>query len=149
MFIEVNPDLAATSEVPLSHYREHEEWELIRPVEFFKEDEEDHEEIVTIIKIKRRHVFYSLVFMLPLAILYAFSGFVFLVPVDSGEKISFALTLLLAQTVACGTIAEFLPASSLHVPKIAYFLVITVFQIAANSLLTVLGNQFNYLLILH
>ena len=95
------------------------------------------------LKLKRRHYFYSVVFTTPLLTTYIFSGAVFLVPVDSGEKVSFAITMLLAQTVSCATITSFLPASSLHIPRIAFLLTMTVIQISVNAFLTILGEIIN------
>ena len=98
------------------------------------------DQMVMEIKLIRRHLFYAVIFMLPNVLLYALSALVFLVPVESGEKISFSITILLAFVVSFGTISELLPASSLNFPIIAYFLGAAVTQMTLDTILATVGK---------
>ncbi|XP_075254530.1 neuronal acetylcholine receptor subunit beta-3-like [Convolutriloba macropyga] len=73
------------------------------------------------LRLKRRHLFYAVFIVCPNVILYVLSGLTFLLPTDSGEKVSFSVTLLLAQVVSFGTLTSVFPASSLNFPLLAYF----------------------------
>ena len=68
------------------------------------------------------------------------SSFVFVLPVESGEKMSFSITILLAEIVSFGSISDTLPASSLSFPSIGYFVYAAVIQTALSSLLAMTGK---------
>ena len=91
------------------------------------------------LNIKRRHRFYLLIFVLPNALLFLLSGLVFFVPPESGEKISFAITILLAQFVSLAMISDILPSSSRSFPKIGYVCGGAIAQSTVNLLLSVIG----------
>ena len=129
----------------LEYYSEHDEWELLKPVEISvgKRNFRDFQMFDTMtlhIRLARRDLFYVIIFVMPNFLLYIMSGLVFVLPVESGEKVSFAITILLAEIVSFGSITDILPASSLNFPWIAFFLCIAIVQIAFSSLLTILGN---------
>ena len=77
--------------------------------------------------------------MLPNMLLYILSGLVYLVPPESGEKLSLAITVLLAAIVSFGTIADILPASSRNFPVVAIFVGIAVTQMTLGTMLTAVG----------
>ena len=78
--------------------------------------------------------------MLPNILLYMLSTLVFIIPVESGEKVGFSMTILLAAVVSFGAISEMLPASSLNFPVIAYFLALVVSHMALDTFLTTIGR---------
>ena len=83
--------------------------------------------------------FYRMFFILPVILLYLLSPFVFMLPVESGEKVSTAITILLAQVVSMGALADILPESSTTFPLLIYFLAISVVQMALNTVLSIIG----------
>ncbi|XP_075254612.1 acetylcholine receptor subunit alpha-type unc-63-like [Convolutriloba macropyga] len=75
----------------------------------------------------------------PATALYFLSGLTFLLPADSGEKVSFAVTLLLAQFLSFVTLSEIFPASSLNFPKLAYFVAVVTSHMSFNCLLSIIA----------
>ena len=95
------------------------------------------------LKIERRNLFYAIIIVLPNWLLYCLSSFVFVLPVESGEKMSFSITILLAEIVSFASIADILPASSLNFPKVGCFVCVAVIQTSLSSLLAMLGKFVN------
>ena len=92
------------------------------------------------IKIKRRHLFHTIFIISPTIILYIISGLTFLLPPDSGEKVSFAVTILLAQIVSFGTLGEIFPASSKNLPLLVYFVLTVTVHMSLVCLAATLGK---------
>ena len=90
--------------------------------------------------IKRRSLFYSVFLILPTLTLYSLSILTYLLPVQSGEKVSVAVTLLLAQTVNFGTLTAILPENSKNFPMAARFVSVVVLHMAAVCPLAIIGE---------
>ncbi len=132
------------TEADLAYYSEHDEWLLRKPVKVGVRDRfwrgALFKQMVMDIKIERRHLFYTIILLVPNVLLYAMSGLVFLLPVESGEKVSFSITILLAEMVAFSSISDNLPSSSLTFPRLAWLVCVVVVQIALSSLLAIIGK---------
>ncbi|XP_075243914.1 neuronal acetylcholine receptor subunit eat-2-like [Convolutriloba macropyga] len=141
-FYRLGPDSNIPLEIAdLAYYKKHDEWELIEPVAIsFGERawrfNAVFDQMIVEVNLKREHLFYSVIFMLPNMLLYILSGLVYLVPPESGEKLSLAITVLLAAIVSFGTIADILPASSRNFPVVAIFVGIAVTQMTLGTMLT-------------
>ena len=59
--------------------------------------------------MKRRPGFFIVNIVMPVVLLSALNIMVFLIPVDSGEKISYGITVLLALSVFLSIVADMLP----------------------------------------
>jgi len=112
----------------LLFYTEHDTWELLRPVTLTEEmmisSEDlghDYENMVMTIRIRRRSTFYMFVILMPNVLIYLLSTLVFLLPIESGDKVSYIVTVLLAEVVTVGTLNDIFPASSLGFPILAGF----------------------------
>ena len=136
-------DFDQTEAVDLSFYKPHDQWKLITPLLFTNSNRSfaafSYSDKVLHLTIQRDPKFYTYIFVVPIVMLYILSPLVFLLPVESGEKISMSITLLLAQIVSMGVIAEVLPASSTNFPIVSYFLCLSVFHMGVQTLLTVIG----------
>ncbi|CAL1535026.1 unnamed protein product [Lymnaea stagnalis] len=84
-------------------------------------------------ELKRRPTFLLLNLILPVVFLSFLNILVFIIPVESGEKIGYGITVLLALTVFMSIISSMLPRSSQTVPKVTVYL----FILLIISLLTV------------
>ncbi len=102
----------------MSQYTENDEWQLETPVKIELNEAKDLSMDITLKRLPR---FYQTVIMFPSKVLYILSSAVFLLPVESGEKISLAVTILLAQVVTFQTLTDILPASSKHFPLLGQF----------------------------
>ena len=139
------PDpLLPLEQADLAFYKEHDEWALVRPVTIsygqrgFR-DEGVFDKMDVAVTLKREHLFYTVIFLIPNILLYILSALVYWIPPDSGEKVSLAITILLAAVVAFGTISQILPASSQNFPIIALFVGVAVCQMTLDTILTAIG----------
>ena len=65
-------------------------------------------------KYKRKPDFYGLNMILPVLLLAVMAVFVFMLPAESGEKISFSLTVLLAFVVLMTILGDKMPSTADH-----------------------------------
>ncbi|XP_035828858.1 acetylcholine receptor subunit alpha-like [Aplysia californica] len=70
------------------------------------------------VTLHRRHLFYILCVMVPTAVMSIMVSLVFWIPPDSGEKVSFLVTIFVSNTVMLNFIADMLPRSMSHVPRL-------------------------------
>ena len=79
-------------------------------------------EIIFTVVLQRHPLFYTLSFILPCGLLSALNILVFILPTESGEKVSFGITNLLALVLFQQTIGNSLPPSSKFMPIISKYL---------------------------
>ncbi|XP_021364827.1 neuronal acetylcholine receptor subunit beta-2-like [Mizuhopecten yessoensis] len=77
------------------------------------------------IKLRRRPMFHILNTLFPVALMGILSAMVFKLPADSGEKIGFSLTILLAYTVYLTLISENIPSTSVTLCYLSLYLALT------------------------
>ena len=129
----------------LLHYTENDEWELIRPVtisvEIFSREALpfDFEKLVVTIRLKRRSLYYLYTLVCPNLTIYYLSTLVFLLPIESGEKVTFIVTILLAQVVTVGTLNDIFPASSLNFPILVGFSAAIVLHLGVLCIVSAAG----------
>ena len=81
-------------------------------------------------KMKRKPTFLLVNVILPIVFMAVISVFVFLLPPESGERISFSITVLLALAVFFTLISDNLPKTSNPLSHLSYFLtIILVFSV--------------------
>ncbi|XP_075244617.1 neuronal acetylcholine receptor subunit beta-3-like [Convolutriloba macropyga] len=138
----LGPDaLTPLEEADLAYYKKHDEWELVPPVKISYNERDWRglaffDQMIVELNLKREHLFYTVIFLLPNILLYILSALVYLIPPESGEKLSLSITILLAAVVSFGTISDILPASSRNFPLVAIFLGIAVTQMTLDTILT-------------
>ncbi|XP_005099539.2 neuronal acetylcholine receptor subunit alpha-6-like [Aplysia californica] len=88
--------------------------------------------------LKRRPTFFLLNILLPVVFLSLLNILVFIIPVNSGEKISYGITVLLAVSVFLSIVSSILPRSSDKVPSVTIYL----FILLILSSLTVIDSIF-------
>ncbi|KAK3788232.1 hypothetical protein RRG08_029028 [Elysia crispata] len=86
--------------------------------------------------LKRKPTFLVLSILLPIVFLSLLNLLVFVIPVDSGEKISYGITVLLALTVFMSIMSGMLPSSSESMPLIISY----IFILLTISVLTVVDS---------
>ncbi|KAK3775782.1 hypothetical protein RRG08_047970 [Elysia crispata] len=92
--------------------------------------------IVVTFKLRRRPEFLVLSVLLPIVFLSLLNLMVFVIPVDSGEKIGFGITVLLALSVFMSIISAMLPRSAESMPLMIRY----IFCLLIISLLTVVDS---------
>lgn len=103
--------------VDISDYTENGEWELISTLAS-TDGEQDTDGITGFsslffsIKLRRRPIFHIINSILPMSLMAVLIAVVFKLPVDSGEKTGFSLTVLLAYGVYLTIISDEIPSTS-------------------------------------
>ena len=74
------------------------------------------------IKLKRRPTYYTLNLFLPVVTISLLGQLTFMVPVESGERLAYSLTVLLSQSVYATSVSSLMPRSSLTTPVIIRYM---------------------------
>nr|XP_061830534.1 CHRNA7-FAM7A fusion protein-like [Nerophis lumbriciformis] len=137
------------SEADISGYIANGEWDLVEVT--VKRDEhiypccpEPYPDVKYTIVMRRRTLYYGINLLIPCILISMLALLVFLLPADSGEKISLGITVLLALTVFMLIVAEIMPATSDSVPLIAQYFVTTMVIVAFSIIATVVVLQFHH-----
>ncbi|XP_075264708.1 neuronal acetylcholine receptor subunit eat-2-like, partial [Convolutriloba macropyga] len=148
--------------ISLQYFIPNDQWELVgkpqltRQTRFWFRNQFD--ELRMHVKVKRRPEFYEVALLFPFSALYVLSSLVFLIPVECGERVSFAVTVLLSQLVLFASLLDVIPSSSLNMPRALLGMRLVFCHLGFNCLATIIvitvyyGNGptttkcFNYLL---
>uniref|UniRef100_I3NE76 Uncharacterized protein n=1 Tax=Ictidomys tridecemlineatus TaxID=43179 RepID=I3NE76_ICTTR len=95
-------------------------------------------------KPKKLTLYYGLNLLIPCVLISALALLVFLLPADSGEKISLGITVLLSLTVFMLLVAEIMPATSDSVPLIAQYFASTMIIVGLSVVVTVIVLQYHH-----
>ncbi|GFN98803.1 neuronal acetylcholine receptor subunit alpha-7 [Plakobranchus ocellatus] len=131
--------VAVHSEVGRHFYIENGEWEIKYTnitAEVLNISNSRTSSLVISFTLERKPEFLVLSILLPIVFLSLLNLLVFLIPVDSGEKISFGITVLLALSVFMSIIASMLPRSSESMPLMVRY----IFCLLIISVLTVVDS---------
>ncbi|KAM7450867.1 hypothetical protein ABFA07_001558 [Porites harrisoni] len=125
----------------LGNYIESAEWDLVgvpsvRNVLKYFCCEEPFPDVTFTLIIRRRSLFYMMNLILPLVIITVLINVSFILPAESGERISLTITILLAMTVFMLVVAETIPPSSDVVPLIAKFYMAGMVEMAVGLVWT-------------
>lgn len=125
----------------LDSYTNSAEWDLVgvpatRSVLKYFCCEEPFPDVTFSIIIRRRSLFYMMNLILPLVIITVLINVSFVLPAESGERISLTITILLAMTVFMLVVAETIPPSSDVVPLIAKFYMTAMVEMAVGLVWT-------------
>ncbi|XP_076444355.1 neuronal acetylcholine receptor subunit alpha-10-like [Babylonia areolata] len=131
-----------TETIDLTNYVDNGEWELIgnkivRNVKFYPCCPEPFPDIVFFLHIRRRVLYYLLNVIIPCMLLSSLSLTGFLLPPDSGEKVTLGLTVLLAFSVFMLLVAENMPPTSEYIPLIGIYLTVIMAMSALSVALSV------------
>ncbi|XP_011674150.1 neuronal acetylcholine receptor subunit alpha-7 isoform X2 [Strongylocentrotus purpuratus] len=96
------------------------------------------------ITIRRRALYYTLNILVPCLVISSLALVGFTLPVESGEKLSFGITILLSLTVFMLLVAEAMPATSVSVPLIAKYFDCVLMMVAVSVVFTVITLNIHY-----
>uniref|UniRef100_A0A8C5PVK3 5-hydroxytryptamine receptor 3A n=1 Tax=Leptobrachium leishanense TaxID=445787 RepID=A0A8C5PVK3_9ANUR len=103
------------------------EWELLYVLSQYREfveHEDSFAEMKFHVVIKRRPLFYAVNLLLPSMFLMVMDIIGFYLPPDSGERVSFKITLLLGYSVFLIIVSDTLPATAIGTPLIGVYFVV-------------------------
>ncbi|XP_055894104.1 neuronal acetylcholine receptor subunit alpha-6-like [Biomphalaria glabrata] len=131
--------VAITDKVLLDFFIKHGEWELIDTdisTTSLSTSTWEGSSIQFTFKLRRRPAFLLINIVLPVVFLSFLNLMVFIIPADSGEKISYGITVLLALSVFLSIVGSLLPRSGASTPKLTIYL----FMLLIISMLTVIDS---------
>ncbi|KAM9315028.1 neuronal acetylcholine receptor subunit alpha-7-like [Pholidichthys leucotaenia] len=136
-------------EVDISTYIPNGEWDLVgvpgkRNELYYDCCKEPYPDVTFTVTMRRRTLYYGLNLLIPCVLISGLALLVFLLPADSGEKISLGITVLLSLTVFMLLVAEIMPATSDSVPLIAQYFASTMMIVGLSVVVTVLVLQFHH-----
>ncbi|KAL3843126.1 hypothetical protein ACJMK2_021078 [Sinanodonta woodiana] len=133
--------LKSNSDVVLkSFFSENGEWEILSTSVALAETN-TFSLIQFNIKMKRRPTFFLVNVILPIIFMGLLNIMVFLLPAESGERISFAITVLLAIAVFLTLVGDNLPKTSQPMSMICYFLLVNLSLSTFICIVTILNLQ--------
>ena len=130
--------------IDLEQYSSNSEWDLIDSIATV-EEESDEASVIYTLKIKRKPRYMVLSVILPIVMLSVLNLFVFVLPCDSGEKASYAVTVFLAFAVFLTIISSALPRNSESLSIFSVYIIILTVQstlITMTALVVVRIRQF-------
>ena len=118
----------------LSKYSGNSEWHLdslpcVRHSIYYYCCPEPYVDVTFTLILKRRSLFYMINLIFPIIIINSLTMLSFLLPAESGERISLAITLLLAMTVFMLVVADIIPPTSDVIPLVGAFFSVTIVEV--------------------
>lgn len=130
--------IAGSETVETSLLGEHVSWHVVNTTA--KTDDVAHVSKITFTFVLKRKPQYVIVnVILPILFLCLLNVLVFALPAESGERVSYAITVLLSIAVFMTIVSDTLPKTSEPLPIISYFMMIDLINSAIISLFTVLN----------
>ena len=109
-------------EADIDRYTENGEWTLISAVSELWTEFYSVPELKFKITIKRKPLYFVISVILPLATLCAMNPIVFQLPVDTGERVSYSITVSLSFAVFLSLTSNIIPQSSEPMSSLVFFL---------------------------
>ncbi|MBN3315871.1 ACHA7 protein, partial [Atractosteus spatula] len=133
----------------VSGYMPNGEWDLVgvpgnRNEIFYDCCKEPYPDVTFVVTIRRRTLYYALNLLIPCVLLSSMTLLVFVLPADSGEKISLGITVLLSLTVFMLLVAEIMPATSDSIPLIGQYFASTMIIVGMSVVATVVVLQYHH-----
>ncbi|WAR23528.1 CRFM7-like protein, partial [Mya arenaria] len=128
--------------IGLSEYEQNGEFEVLDTYTRYQYDSIGKtitKKLVFGVQLKRRYSYYLVNLVLPVLVLQNLGIVIFLVPASSGEKLSFAFTLLLSLTVLMSIVSEKVPTTSLQVSTLSIYLLGGAFISGLEVMMTVVS----------
>ncbi|XP_078595915.1 neuronal acetylcholine receptor subunit alpha-10-like [Branchiostoma floridae x Branchiostoma japonicum] len=100
--------------------------------------------IIITLQLERRSFFYMFNMVLPCAILMILNVFGFYIPPDSGERLGFFMTILLALVVFLQVLSGSLPKTSTTTPQLGLFFAVTIALVGFSCLASIVVIRLSY-----
>ncbi|XP_067686414.1 neuronal acetylcholine receptor subunit alpha-3-like isoform X2 [Haliotis asinina] len=142
---EVNLTHLSTS-VNLKDYVLNGEWSLLKTTLLrseLVEEEETFSQLKFIFHVHRRPFYYVINIMFPIGLTSILSVITFILPFESGEKVSYALTVLLSYAVLMTIVAGNIPPTSIRISVLGIYLALILF-VGCTSVILAVVNLYIY-----
>ncbi|KAM3857991.1 cholinergic receptor, nicotinic, alpha 11 [Diretmus argenteus] len=137
------------SDADISGYMPNGEWDLVgvpglRSEAYYDCCKEPYPDVTFVVTIRRRTLYYALNLLIPCVLLSSMTLLIFVLPADSGEKISLGITVLLSLTVFMLLVAEIMPATSDSIPLIGQYFASIMIIVGMSVIATVVVLQYHH-----
>ncbi|XP_060064752.1 neuronal acetylcholine receptor subunit alpha-6-like [Ylistrum balloti] len=124
--------------IDFSRFSENVEW-VITKTKGYELTSRDQASIVYEVEMERRYTFFIVNVFIPVIMLTLLSNMVFLLPADSGERVGYSVTCLLAVSVFLTIVSDTLPKASNPVSVLTFFLMCDFVMSTSICICTILG----------
>ncbi|XP_033120698.1 neuronal acetylcholine receptor subunit alpha-10-like [Anneissia japonica] len=133
----------------ISTFIDNGEWILIgmpvkRNVYYYNCCSEPYPTVEFTMIIRRRPLFYLFNLLIPCMLITMLTLLDFYLPAEAGEKVTLAITILLALTVFLLLVAETMPPTSETVPLIGQYFAASIFLVSVSTVMTVYVLHIHY-----
>ncbi|XP_062574383.1 neuronal acetylcholine receptor subunit alpha-7-like [Saccostrea cucullata] len=133
----------STDQADLTNLVLHNEWDVVsmnakRTVLYYQCCPEPYPDITFFLEIKRKPLFYIMSILFPCILTSSVAALGFLLPPESGEKVSLEVTVLLSLAVFLLMVTDQLPASSINFPYVGMYFVSSMVLVSFSCAMTVL-----------
>ncbi|XP_075266090.1 neuronal acetylcholine receptor subunit alpha-9-like isoform X2 [Convolutriloba macropyga] len=128
------------NKVDLQYFSRNGEWDVYETgaqIQTMTYSEGSFQELHFSIIISRKPLYYEFNLMLPTGMISGIALLDFLLPCESGEKISLAITVLLSLCVNMLFVSNLMPATSLTIPILGKYFIMTIAMVSMSLVLTV------------
>ncbi|XP_048726988.2 neuronal acetylcholine receptor subunit alpha-2-like [Ostrea edulis] len=134
---------AQDTQISLDYFSEHGTWELLdKKLNTFLTSTSSF--ISIDMKLKRRPAFAVINIVLPMVFMVVLNLLVFVLPVESGERVSYSITVLLAIAVFLTLVGDNLPKTSKPTAMLSYFLLADLVLSSLICVFVILGLTIYY-----
>ena len=134
---------SAQSEWYLCDYKPNAVWALLETtVESYEVDNQSYMRFL--FTIERQPLYFVINVIFPILLLSFLTGFVFLLPVESGERIGYSLTCFLSFVFMLQTVMGFLPHTADPMSLFCFYVIIMMVISIVACILTVLSLKLHY-----
>ena len=132
----------STKEIIFDYFSEHIVWKP-SSTNIYTYDYGDAEnyEVILEIALDRKPLYYVINIILPVVLIGVLNVFVFMVPADSGERVGFSITLLLAMSVFLTIVSENLPES---ISIVSWLLMGDLILSVLTTISVIIGLRFHF-----
>ena len=133
-----------TSKIEMLYYEKNVQWK-IKKTELKPYTLQGVEGMVTaILHLQRRPEYFALNILAPIFLLCVLNPFVFLLPPESGERISYTVTIFLSLAVFMTLFSNTMPKSSEPMARISYFLLVAMAYSTVLCIIAILLMRIYY-----
>ncbi|XP_046583765.1 neuronal acetylcholine receptor subunit alpha-10-like isoform X2 [Haliotis rubra] len=127
----------------ISSFKVNTEWDLVgvpvkRHVVYYKCCPEPYPDVTFYVNLRRKPLFYMLNLLFPCILITTVALLGFMLPPDSGEKVSLEITVLLSLAVFLLVVSETLPPTSEDFPLIGIYFCLAMMLVTFSTVLTVI-----------
>ncbi|KAL3869999.1 hypothetical protein ACJMK2_042658 [Sinanodonta woodiana] len=127
----------SSSTIDTSHYDLNSAWSLVETKAETHISGDNYYANFTI-TIQRQYMYFTINLVMPILLLSAVTGFAFLLPAASNERIGFSITCFLAFVVLLQTVMQFLPESSSPMSLLCYYIVVMMMFSSAVCIINIM-----------